>query len=78
MVKYPKIKKLRENKDKTQIQVANDLDMWLTTYQNYEVGRRVPPFDFMVKLARYYNVSLDYLAGFIDTPKELNLKKDNK
>ena len=37
----------------------------------YENGKRAIPFDRMVILAKYYNVSLDYLAGLIDTPRKL-------
>lgn len=69
---YQRIRDLREDADKTQQQVADALGMWLNTYRNYESGKRVPPFDFMTALAKYYNVSLDYLAGFIDTPHPIS------
>ena len=71
MKSYQRIRDLREDADKRQKDVANDLGMWLNTYRNYELGTREPPFEFMIKLAKYYNVSLDYFAGFVDTPKKL-------
>ena len=73
---YQRIRDLREDKDMTQDELAKALDMWLNTYRNYEVGNREPPFSFMIELAKYYNVSLDYLAGLIQTPEALDrLKK---
>ena len=69
---YQRIRDLREDKDMTQDELAKELDMWLNTYRNYEVGNREPPFSFMIELAKYYNVSLDYLAGLIQTPEALD------
>ena len=66
-----RIRDLREDADKTQQEVADELKVTLTTYRNYERGVRVPPLDFMIKIAKYYNVSLDYFAGFIDTPRRI-------
>ena len=68
---YQRIRDLREDADKTQQQVAEDIGMWLNTYRNYETGKREPPFDFVIALARYYNVSLDYLAGLTNCPRKL-------
>ena len=69
---YQRIRDLREDKDMTQDELAKALGMWLNTYRNYEVGNREPPFSFMIELAKYYNVSLDYLAGLIQTPEALD------
>lgn len=66
-----RIRDLREDSDKTQKEIANELNMSLKTYCNYERGVRVAPLDFMIKIARYYNTSLDYFAGFIDVPRKL-------
>jgi hypothetical protein len=35
-------------------------------------GKSAIPFERMVVLAKYYNISLDYLAGLVDTPRKLN------
>ena len=40
-------------------------------YQLYESGKRELPMHHFITLARYYNVSLDFLAGLIDMPRKL-------
>ncbi len=60
---YSRIRDLREDSDLTQEQLAETLDMHKTTYTNYEQGKHTVPFDFAVTIAKYYNVSLDYIAG---------------
>ena len=44
-------------------EVAADIGLYTTTYQRYERGEREIPLDIAICLAKYYNVSLDYLAG---------------
>ena len=60
---YPRIRDLREDKDKTQKEIATYLNMQLTVYQRYERGEREIPLWAAIRLADYYNVSLDYLVG---------------
>lgn len=60
---YQRIRDLREDKDKTQKDIANYLNMQLTVYQRYERGEREIPLWAAIRLANYYNVSLDYLVG---------------
>ena len=60
---YPRIRDLREDSDKTQQDLAKMLNMQLTVYQRYERGEREIPLWVAIKIADYYNVSLDYLAG---------------
>ncbi len=62
-MKYQRIKDLREDCDITQEKISNGLYMHKTTYVRYESGDREPPFEFVIRLADYYNVSLDYIAG---------------
>ena len=62
MFVYRKIRDLREDHDKTQKEIAQVLNMQTTVYQRYERGEREIPFWAAIKLAKYYNVSLDYLA----------------
>ena len=59
---YRRVRDLREDNDKTQSQIAKVLNMQLTVYQRYERGEREIPFWVAIKLADYYNVSLDYIA----------------
>ena len=60
---YPRLRDLREDHDLTQTQLVEQLGIHKTTYTNYEQGKREPPFEFMIQLAEFYQVSLDYLAG---------------
>lgn len=65
---YPRLRDLREDKDLTQEQLIKILKMHKTTYTNYEQGKREPPFELIIKLAKFYNVSIDYIAGLTDNP----------
>ena len=67
-----RLKALREDHDLTQTDVAKVLGTTYQYYSTYEAGKRELPFSRAIELARYYNVSLDYLAGLIDTPEKLN------
>lgn len=66
---YPRIRDLREDRDLTQDQLVKILQMHKTTYTNYEQGKREPPFEFIIKLAKLYDVSIDYIAGLVDVSK---------
>ena len=63
MYYYRRIRDLREDNDKKQRDIAEYLNMQLTVYQRYERGERELPLWAAIKLADYYNVSLDYLVG---------------
>ncbi len=60
---YQRIRDLREDRDKTQKDIAELLNMQLTVYRRYETGEREIPLWAAIKLADYYKVSLDYLVG---------------
>lgn len=62
MSKYRRVRDLREDSDKTQRQIAEQLNMQLTVYQRYERGERELPLWAAIKLADFYGVSLDYLV----------------
>ena len=63
---YTRIKVLREEHHLTQKNLAEILEMQLTQYRRYENGERPLPFDFVVRLADFYGVTLDYIAGRSD------------
>ena len=63
---YRRIRDLREDSDKRQKDIADLLNMQLTVYQRYERGEREMPLWAAIKLADYYNVTLDYLVGRTD------------
>ena len=60
---YKRIRDLREDENLSQRQIAEILHMHKTTYARYETGEREIPFNIAILLARYYKVSLDYIAG---------------
>lgn len=72
---YPRLRDLREDKDLTQNQLVEILGMHKTTYTNYEQGKREIPFSLVIKLAQFYDVSIDYIAGLIRQPESLSSRK---
>lgn len=64
---------MREDADLTQEQLVQRLGMHKTTYTNYEQGKREPPFSFIIQLADFYDVSIDFIAE-----REKNTKKGIK
>lgn len=69
MYYYQRLKDCREDKDLNQKEVAEILDTFQTHYSKYERGERELPMHLFIKLAKFYNVSLDYLAGLTNDPK---------
>ena len=68
---YQRLRDLREDKDKSQTEIALLLEISQQHYGLYERGERELPMHHFITLAKYYNVSLDYLAGLVDTPRKL-------
>ena len=68
---YQRLKDIREDLDKKQEDIASVLNITRQQYQLYESGKREMPMHHFVALAKYYNISLDYLSGIIETPKKL-------
>ena len=60
---FENIRNLREDNDKKQIELAEDLNIKQTTYSKYELGKINIPIEVFIKLADYYDVSIDYLVG---------------
>ncbi len=60
---YPRIRNLREDHDMNQTQVAKLLGMSQTGYSKYETGENDIPTGILIKLADFYNTSIDYLLG---------------
>ena len=60
---YRRIRDLKEDKDLNQTQVAKILGLSQTGYSKYETGENDIPTQVLIKLARFYNTSIDYLLG---------------
>lgn len=66
---YPRLRDLREDRDLSQQQVADFLDMKQPQYSRYERGLRDIPTDILIRLAAYYKTSADYILGLTDERK---------
>lgn len=60
---FPNIRNLREDSDKKQQELADYLNVKQTTYSKYELGKVNIPIEVFIKLADYYDVSIDYIVG---------------
>ena len=60
---YRRLRELRDEKDLTQTEIAKMLGMSQTGYSKYETGENDIPTDVLIKLAKFYNTSIDYLLG---------------
>ena len=65
---YKRIRDLREDKDLNQTQIAEILNMSQTGYSKYETGENDIPTSVLIKLAKFYNVSTDYILELTDDP----------
>ena len=61
-----KLKEIREENGYTQNQIANMLNIRQNTYSQYENGKRQLPIDVLIKLAKFYKISTDYILGLED------------
>ena len=61
-----RIRALREDSDKTQAEIAALLKVGQRTYCDYKLGKTRIPVDSLIFLARFYNVSMDYICGLSD------------
>ena len=69
MYLYQRLHDLREDEDLTQKTVASVLKITTQQYSLYERGEREIPFHHAITLAKFYNVSLDYIAGLTNNKK---------
>ena len=65
---YRRIRDLREDKDLTQTQLAKEVNVSQRTYSYYENGERTIPPEILIALAKFYNVSVDYILELSDNP----------
>ena len=72
---YNRIRELREDKDLTQKQIGQLLNMSQTGYNQYEIGKNDIPTRVLVELAKFYDTSVDYLLNLTDETKAYPKKK---
>lgn len=73
-MEYKRIRDLREDKDLLQKDVANFLNMTQQQYSRYETGIQTITTELLIKLAKFYNVSTDYILGLTNTKKTYSKK----
>ncbi len=65
------MKDLREDEDLRQTDMAEILELTnQQAYQRYESGKVLMPITLLIKVAKYFNVSLDYLTGLTDDKRK--------
>lgn len=60
------LRKIRESKNITQTKLSTDLEVSQELISRYEVGSSFPQPNMLIKLANYFNCSVDYLLGITD------------
>ena len=65
-----RLRALRQDNDLTQDALAKDLNINRKTLSNYETGYRTPDIYLIVRIAEYFDVSIDYILGRIDFPTQ--------
>ena len=64
-----RLRGLREQRGLSQGEAAKRIGIARTTYSNYEAGNREPDIDTLIRMADFYDVSIDYLVGRTNDPK---------
>lgn len=64
-----RLKELRKSKRISQLKLATDLNTNQNTISRYETGEREPGIAELIRIADYFNVSLDYLLERTDNPR---------
>ena len=70
-MKFQRIQDLRTDADLSQTQLSELLHISQRSYSHYETGSRNIPVEMLIRLANYYDISVDYLVGRTDK-KEMN------
>ena len=69
ILKIMRLKELRERKNMTQTRLAMDLSLSQNSVSRYENGTHEADYATLIRIADYFNVSLDYLVERTDNPK---------
>lgn len=74
MYEYTRLRDLREDNDLNQEQVGKILGTSQKQYSRWERGESEIPFHHIITLAKYYKISIDYIAGITNNPYKLPRK----
>ncbi len=73
-----RLKKLRDSKKLTQKELADILNVDRTTYVKWETGSSNPSLDTVIKISKFFNISIDYLLGNNEPPPTTTTDKSVK
>lgn len=69
-MKFQRIQDLRTDADMSQKQLSEILHISQRSYSHYETGSRNIPVEMLIRLANYYDISVDYLVGRTDKKED--------
>lgn len=72
------LKKIRTSRNITQVKLSTDLEVSQEVISRYEVGTSFPQPNMLIKLARYFNCSTDYLLGLTDVTTPIQTLASNQ
>ncbi len=70
-MKFQRIQDLRIDSDLSQRQISEILHISQRSYSHYETGTRGIPIELLIRIADYYDTTIDYLVGRTDDRKSL-------
>ena len=75
VLQYERVRNFRIDRNLTQETVAKMLNVKQNTYSQYEIGTSKYPVEVLIKLALFYDTSVDYLVGITDNPAPYERKR---
>ena len=75
LLKYRRLRDMREDSNLSQREIAEYLNINQNTYSRYETSERNMPLEIIGRLADYYKTSVDYLMGRTDNPAPYERKR---
>ena len=77
-MKFQRIQDLRTDADLSQRELSEILHISQRSYSHYETGSRNIPIEMLIRLANYYDTSIDYLVGRTDRKKMIKERDPRK
>jgi len=74
---YQRLRDLREDMELNQSVIAKILDTSQKQYSRWETGEYPIPFEKVIQLAKFYKVSIDYIAGLTNDKRGIGYKADS-
>ena len=72
-----RLRDLREDKDLTQEELCKIIEYKQQTYSYYENGKRLMPYELLIRLSKFYNTSVDYILGLTNVKEPYPRKKED-